>query len=103
MPQRTKDNKNIKVNKLRAIIPIKNDLFIIGNIYEKNGSLIYKALTILNKNQLRYSSNFARGNYLRKGFLSERPKIIVNDKYFDNSFNDYLKEIKWDEYDLEYL
>jgi hypothetical protein len=103
MPQRSKDNKNVEVNKLRAIIPIKNKLYIVGNIYEKNNALIYKALTILNEKQLKHSSNFARGNYLKKGYLSKRPKIIIDDKYFDESYNDYLDKIEWEEYDLDYL
>jgi hypothetical protein len=103
MPQRSKDFKRVEVNKLRAVIPIKNNLFIVGNIYEKNGGLIFKALTILNEKQIRYSSNFARGNYLKKGFLSNRPKLIVEDKYFDKSYNNFLDTIKWEEVDTDYL
>jgi hypothetical protein len=103
MPQRTKDNKNIQVNKLRAVIPIKNNLFIVGNIYEKDNALSFKALTILNKKQIQGSSNFARGNYLKKGYLSQRPKIIVEDKYFDGSYEDFLDKIDWEETDTEYL
>jgi len=103
MPQRTKDFKNIEVNKLRAVIPIKNNLFIIGNIYEKDNCLIFKALTILNEKQIKYSSNFARGNYLKRGYLSERPKIIIEDKYFDNSYSDFLDKITWEEVDTDYL
>jgi hypothetical protein len=103
MPQRTKDFKNIEVNKLRAVIPIKNNLFIVGNIYEKDGGLIFKALTILSEKQLRYSSNFARGNYLNRGYLSERPKVIIEDKYFDNSYHDFLSDIEWEETDVNYL
>jgi hypothetical protein len=103
MPQRTKDFKNITVNKLRAVIPIKNDLFIVGNIYEREGGLTFKALTILNKKQIKYSSNFARGNYLNKGYLSPRPKVIVQDKYFDNTYNDFLAGIEWEETDVNYL
>jgi hypothetical protein len=103
MPQRTKDFKSVKVNKLRAVIPIKNGLFIVGNIYEKEGGLSFKALTILNEKQLKYSSNFARGNYLKRGYLSPRPKIIVEDKYFDKSYEDFLDKIQWEETDTEYL
>ena len=103
MPQRSKEFKNVEINKLKAVIPIKNDLFIIGNIYEKEGGLIFKALTILNKKQIRYSSNFARGNYLSKGFLSNRPKIIVQDMFFDDTYKDFLDDIEWDETDVQYL
>ena len=103
MPQRTKDFKNIEVNKLRAVIPIKNGLFIVGNIYEKDGGLSFKALTILNEKQIRYSSNFARGNYLKKGFLSPRPKVIIENKYFDNTYEDFFRDIDWAETDVNYL
>jgi len=103
MPQRTKDNKNIQVNKLRAVIPIKNNLFIVGNIYEKDHGLSFKALTILNEKQIKYSSNFGKGNYLTRGYLSERPKIVLEDKYFDKSYEDYFRDIKWEEVDLDYL
>jgi hypothetical protein len=112
MPQRSKEFKNVEINKLRAVIPIKNDLFIVGNIYQKvvdsdtedtNNGLIFKALTILNKKQIRYSSNFARGNYLSKGFLSNRPKIIIEDMFFDDTYKDFLDDIEWDETDVQYL
>ena len=103
MLQRSKDNRNIQVNKLRGVIPIKNNLFIVGNIYEKDEGLSFKALTILNEKQIKYSSNFGRGNYLKRGYLSERPKIVLEDKYFDNTYQDYFRDIKWEEVDLDYL
>ena len=103
MPQRHKNNKNIVVNKLRAIIPLKNKLFIIGNIYEKDDALFFKALTVLNEKQLKAPGNFATGNYLKRGFLAPRPKIINEDKYFDSSYNDFLEKIEWEEMDTDYL
>jgi hypothetical protein len=103
MPQRSKEFKNVEINKLRGIIPIKNGLFIVGNIYEKDDELIFKTLTILTEKQLRYSSNFARGNYLKRGYLSPRPEIITQDKFFDSSYEDFLDKIEWDEMDTEYL
>ena len=102
MPQRSKDCKSVKLDKLRGVIPIKNNLFIVGNMYEKDGQVYFKALTVLNKKQIRTSSNFARGNYLKRGYLSNRPKIIVENKFFDDSYKDFL-DIEWEETDLNYL
>jgi hypothetical protein len=107
MPQRAKKYKipfkKIKMHKLRAVFQIKSGLFIVGNIYEKEGKLYFKTLTILNEKQLRTSNNFAKGNYLKHGFLADRPKIIVENKYFDDSYEDYLDKIEWEETDCNYL
>jgi len=107
MPQRAKKYKNplkkVSMHKLRAVFQIKSGLFIVGNIYEKDGNLYFKTLTVLNEKQLRTSNNFAKGNYLKRGFLADRPKIVVENKYFDKTYEDFLDKIEWEETDCNYL
>jgi len=108
MPQRSKNNKEVTLNALRGVIAMKNKLFLVMNIYEnkETGSIVAKALTVLTYNQLRFSKNFDKGNYLNKGFIANKPEIIKEEKFFDTQveWSEYLEDtMDWAETDVHYL
>ncbi len=107
MPQRSKDRNSISMNKLRGAIQLKNNLFLIVNIYEdpKTNELLAKGLTILTKKQLNKGShNFPGGNYLKQGFITATPPLEKRDIYFDDRiYTDFLDTVTWDEYDVQYI
>jgi len=106
MPQRTKENGAVEVDKLRGIIQLKNKLFMVINMYEKNGEIEAKALTVLTYKQLRSSRNFSKGNYLVKGFISESPLVIKENMFYDTEiYNEYLEDFfdGWSELEVDYL
>ncbi len=99
--QGSKNNGAVQMRKLRGAILLKNDLVLIVNIYEKNQFFHMKALTVLTMKQLKSSRNFMQGTYLNRGFVVEKPKVIVEDHYFDNrAYAEYLNTIEWDDFDL---
>jgi len=108
MPQRSKNNKEVTLNALRGVIAMKNKLFLVMNIYEnkETGSIVAKALTVLTYNQLRFSKNFDKGNYLNRGFITNKPQIIKEEKFFDTQveWSEYLEDtMDWAETDVHYL
>jgi len=108
MPQRSKNNKEVSMNVLRGVIPLKNKLFMVVNVYEnkKSKNIVMKALTVLTLKQLKYSKNFDRGNYLNRGFIAGTPEIINEEKFFDTQvdWSEYLEEtMDWAETDVDYI
>ena len=108
MPQRSKNNKEVSMNVLRGVIPLKNKLFMVVNVYENRETkdIVMKALTVLTLKQLKFSKNFDKGNYLNRGYIIERPEIIEEEKFFNtlDDWNEYLEEtIEWAETDVHYL
>ena len=105
--QRSKEKGEIKMKKLRGCIQMKDNLFLIFNLYEKCGEINAKALTILRKEQLNTSSkNFPMANYLPRGLITKRPEIVLEEYHFDMEINnDYLEDNfgDFDEMDVLYV
>jgi len=104
--QRSKDKNTIKMNELKGVIQLKNKLFMLVNIYESpGGELSAKALTFLTLKQLNGASwNFPQLNHLSTGFITDAPEIIREETFFDlEVYKDYLKQIEWDECEVNYV
>jgi len=101
--QREKNGTLIK--EIKGCIKLTSGLYLIVNTYLEKTSkdVSMKGLTVLTKNQLKSSKNFAKGNHLTKKVELKVDELVYEEMYFDYSkYSDIYKDLEWDETGVTY-
>lgn len=90
--------KNIRIDELKGVIDLGNELYAIVNVYENIQTEEYsmKVLTILTHFQMSVSNNMGFGNRLEESFQITFTNVKKEESFFNyDEYRDVIKNIYW--------